>query len=165
MTENELLLISRDDILAAMKEPSSDRIFRLLASLTRQGFHLLATAPQPEKWTGEHGSPDDALLGPESIRKKLADAGGKLDGVYYLRRSLLTQRRNREDALKDILRRYGVKAENCTLISSRRKFMAAAQDLGFQITPLNREETLLSALEALLVRVQEQAEAQQASAK
>ena len=61
--------------------------------------------------------------------------------------------------------RYGVKAENCTLISSRRKFMAAAQDLGFQITPLNREETLLSALEALLVRVQEQAEPQQTSAK
>ncbi len=148
-SEHQLLLISRDDILAVMKEAAAERVFRLLAILTRQGYHLLATAPQPEQWSGEHGSPDDALLGPDSIRKRLSDAGGKLDGVYYLRRSLLTQKRNREDALKDILRRYGVRAENCTLISSRRKFMAAARGMGFQSLQLGRDLDLLQALEGL----------------
>ncbi|HET6565531.1 MAG TPA: hypothetical protein VFG52_08980 [Xanthomonadales bacterium] len=151
-SEHELLLISRDDILAVMKEAdsaSAERMFRMLASLTRQGYHLLATAPQPEQWTGEHGSPDDALLGPDSIRKRLSDAGGKLDGVYYLRRSLLTQRRNREDALEDILRRYGVQAENCTLISSRRKFLVAARGLGFPTIRLSKENTLLEVLEIM----------------
>jgi hypothetical protein len=151
-SEHEILLISRDDILAVIKEGEAtgvERVFRLLASLTRHGFHLLVTAPQPEQWTGEHGSPDDALFGPDSIRKRLSDAGGKLDGVYYLRRSLLTQRRNREDALEDILRRYGVRAENCTLISSRRKFLIAARGLGFQTNRLSRENTLQEALEPL----------------
>jgi hypothetical protein len=152
-SEHELLLISRDDILAVMKEsPSdrpSDRMFRLLATLTRQGLHLLATAPQPERWTGEHGSPDDALLGPDSIRKRLSDAGGKLDGVYYVRRSLLTQGRNREEALQDILQRYGVKAGNCILISSHRKFLGAARSLGFQTIPLGPELPLQAALEQL----------------
>jgi hypothetical protein len=151
-SEHELLLVSRDDILVVMREDDTaqaDQVFRLLATLTRQGYHLLATAPQPEKWTGEHGSPDDALLGPDSIRKRLADAGGKLDGVYYLRRSLLTQRRNREDALQDILRRYGVIAENCILISSRKKFLSSARDLGFQTRQLGRDSSLLAALQSL----------------
>jgi len=151
-SEHVILLISRDDILAFIKEGdgvATDRLFRLLAGLTRHGFHLLVTAPQPEQWTGEHGSPDDALLGPESIRERLSDAGGKLDGVYYLRRSLLTQRRNREDALEDILRRYGVRAVNCTLVSSRRKFLIAARALGFQTNRLSKENTLLEALELM----------------
>lgn len=151
-SEHEILLVSRDDLLAVIKDGNAagaERVFRLLASLTRQGLHLLVTAPQPEQWTGEHGSPDDALFGPDSIRKRLSDAGGKLDGVYYLRRSLLTQRRNREDALEDILRRYGVRAENCTLISSRRKFLVAARGLGFQTNRLSLENTLLEALELM----------------
>ncbi len=149
-SEHLLLLISRDDILAVMKESPTDRVFRLLATLTRQGYHLLATAPQPERWTGEHGSPDDALLGPDSIRKRLSDAGGKLDGVYYVRRSLLTQGRNREEALQDILQRYGVQAGNCTLISSHRKFLGAARGLGFQTIPLGPELPLQLALEQLV---------------
>jgi hypothetical protein len=149
-SEHELLLVSRDDILAVMKESPADRVFRLLATLTRQGYHLLATAPQPEEWTGEHGSPDDALLGPESIRKRLSDAGGKLDGVYYVRRSLLTQGRNRNEALQDILQRYGVRAGNCTLISSHRKFLGAARGLGFQTIPLGPELPLQRALEQLV---------------
>jgi hypothetical protein len=153
-SEHELLLISRDDILAVMKESTADRagdrMFRLLATLTRQGFHLLATAPQPDRWSGEHGSPDDALLGPDSIRKRLSDAGGKLDGVYYVRRSLLTQGRNREEALQDILQRYGVTAGNCILISSHRKFLGAARGLGFQTMPLGPELPLQAALEQLV---------------
>ena len=151
-SEHQLLLIGRDNILAVMKDADAgdaERVFRLLAALTRQGYHLLVTARQPEQWTGEHGSPDDALLGPDSIRKRLADAGGKLDGVYYLRRSLLTQRRNREDALQDILRRYGVPAENCFLISSQKKFLASARSLGFQTTQLDHDCSLLEALQPL----------------
>jgi hypothetical protein len=151
-SEHLILLISRNDILAFIKQgdgAGTERLFRRLASLTRHGFHLLVTAPQPEQWTGEHGSPDDALLGPDSIRERLSDAGGKLDGVYYLRRSLLTQRRNREDALEDILRRYGVRAENCTLVSSRRKFLIVARGLGFQTNRLSNENTLLEALDLL----------------
>lgn len=148
-SEHKVLLISRDDILAVMNEDTAERVFRLLAILTRQGYHFLVTAPQPEQWGGEHGSPDDALLGPNSIRKHLADAGAKLDGVYYLRRSLLTQRRNREDALEDILRRYGARAENCIFVSSGRKLMASARGLGFQTRPLDRAMGLQDTLEQL----------------
>lgn len=144
-----LLLISRDDILAEAARGNSEALFRRLASLTRQGIHLLATAPQPEEWTGEHGSPDDALLGPDSIRKRLADAGGKLDGVYYVRRSLLTQRRNRRDALNDILRRYGASPDRCVLLSSSRKFVQAGAVLGIQTVLLDRDHPLLAAVDAL----------------
>ena len=152
-----LLLISRNDILGEIGRGQADVLFRRLATLTRQGTHLLVTAPQPEKWTGEHGSPDDALLGPESIRRRLADAGGKLDGVYYVRRSLLTQHRNREDALRDILRRYGTAPEQCTLVSSRRKFMQVALELGINGVLLGRERSLPEALAELVDREARQA--------
>jgi len=147
--KTRLLLISRDDILAAMSSRHCDKAFRLLAALTRQGYHLLATAPQPEEWKGEHGSPDDALLGPNSIRRRLSEAGGVLDGVYYVRRSSLTQKRNREDALNDILARYKAKAEHTVLLSSSREFVKAAGELGLQATFLEREEQLVQELAAL----------------
>lgn len=144
-----LLLISRDDILSAMNGDAAERTFRLLAGLTRHGFHLLATAPQPDKWVGEHGCPDDALLGPNSIRKRLADAGGTLDGVYYVRRSMLTQRRNREDALKDMLGRYSAKPEETVLFSSMKNFVKAAREMGIRATQLGRENTLTEELEKM----------------
>ena len=144
-----LLLISRDDILAVMADDSADRAFRLLANLTRHGFHLLATAPQPDKWAGEHGCPDDALLGPNSIRKRLANAGGTLDGVYYVRRSMLTQRRNREDALRDMLQRYSAKPEETVLLSSAKNFVRAAGDMGIRATLLGRENPLTAELEKI----------------
>ena len=100
MQDRHLLLISRDDILSLMGDGQDTRLFRLLARFTRSGFHLLATASQPERWSSSHGGPDDALLGPDSIRKRLSDAGGALDGVYYVPRSLLTQKRNRVQASK-----------------------------------------------------------------
>ena len=149
MSPLHLLLISRDDILSVMEGADRDKLFRLLTSLTRQGWHLLATAPQPEKWTGEHGSPDDALLGPNSIRKRLVEAGGTLDGVYYVRRSLLTQKRNREDALGDILQRYGAKPENSVLLSSKRMFIKAAAEMGLQAILLDGEDALLQHLSNL----------------
>lgn len=159
MAAPRVLLISRDDILGEVERGEGDTLFRRLATLTRQGVHLLATAPQPEKWTGEHGSPDDALLGPESIRKRLGDAGGKLDGVYYVRRSLLTQRRNRVDALNDILERYASPPEACTLMSSNRRFVETASELGIRGLTLGRDLPLAQALSDLadeLARAQEE---------
>ena len=154
MSAIHLLLISRDDIIAESNNDNDngDRTFRLLASLTRQGYHLLATAPQPEKWTGEHGSPDDALLGPDSIRKRLSDAGGMLDGVYYVRRSMLTQKRNRLDALREILQRYAATPEQTVLLSSKRNFVKTALKLGLQATLLDSEHSLMQELTSLSER-------------
>ena len=149
MSSLRLLLISRDDLLSLMSEDTGDRAFRLLASLTRQGYYLLATAPQPDQWTGEHGAPDDGLLGPNSIRKRLSEAGGTLDGVYYVRRSLLTQKRNREDALHDILQRYAAKPEEAVLLTSKRNFVKAGRKLGLRVTLLDRDHELLNELSNL----------------
>jgi len=149
MSDLRLLLISRDDLLTLMEEDASDKAFRMLASLTRHGYHLLATAPQPEQWTGEHGTPDDALLGPNSIRKRVLAAGGTLDGVYYVRRSLLTQKRNREDALHEILKRYAAKPEHAVLLSSKKNFVKAAHSLGLRATLLDRDHALLDELSKL----------------
>lgn len=143
-------MISRDDILSSGAGKQGERLFRTLARLTRSGFQLLATASQPDDWSRDHGGPDDALLGPESIRRRLADAGGTLDGIYYVPRSLFTQRRNREAALNDIMRRYGVEAAQCYLYSSSRKFVEAASELGIRATVLTGDIRLLPALKALL---------------
>ena len=150
MSEPRLLLISRDDILGITSEKEVSKLFRRLARLTRSGYQLLATAPQPEEWTREHGGPDDALLGPESIRKRLADFGGTLEGVYYVPRSLLTQRRNREEALSDMMDRYSIDPSRCLLYSSSRKFVDAAKDLGIQASYLGDELNLVEELRKLL---------------
>jgi hypothetical protein len=154
MQANRLLLISRDDLLAVMNSDFGDRAFRLLSTLTRHGFNLLATAPQPDEWTGEHGSPDDALLGPNSVRKRLSDAGGVLGGVYYVRRSMLTQKRNRADALEDILKRYSAEPEDTVLLSSKRNWVKAAKKMGLQASLLQDQvglvENLIELAEARL---------------
>lgn len=149
MNNVRLLLISRHDLLGLMSGDVADKAIRLIASLTRQGYHLLAMAPQPEQWTGEHSSPDDALLGTNGVRKRLSEAGGNLDGVYYVRRSLLTQKRNREDALRDILNRYAAKPEQAVLLSSKRNFVKAGRKLGLLATFLDRDHELLSQLSNL----------------
>ncbi len=149
MIDSNLLLISRDDIIQASEEKNGSKIFQLLASLTRRNFHLLATAPQPDRFVSAHGGPDDALLGPNSIRKRLSDAGGALDGVYYVPRSLLTQKRNREQALKDMLQRYSSLPANCYLFSSSRKFVDAAVELGISGIHLNKQNSLMSELKTL----------------
>ena len=148
--KQRLLLISRDDILNVADGGHDTRLFRILARFTRQGYHLLATAPQPDRWSSSHGGPDDALLGPGSIRERLADAGGVLDGVYYVQRSLLTQKRNRIQALQDILLRYSASPGHCHLFSSSRKFVEVAGELGIHATHLNGEHRLTSELKALL---------------
>lgn len=150
MPEQQLLMISRDDILRVGSGKQGDRLFRTLARLTRTGFQLLATASQPDDWSRDHGGPDDALLGPESIRKRLADAGGVLDGIYYVPRSLFTQRRNREAALNDIMQRYGIAPAHCHLFSSSRKFAEAALGLGMDATALGNDKQLMQGLKELL---------------
>jgi hypothetical protein len=150
MAEPVLLMISRDDILRVGAGKQGDRLFRLLARLTRRGHQLLATAPQPDDWSRDHGGPDDTLLGPASIRKRLADAGGTIDGVYYVPRSLFTQRRNREASLADIMKRYALPPSQCHLYSSSRKFIEVAQSMGINATALNDDKELMQALKALL---------------
>jgi len=150
MSNQRLLLISRNDIVRAAKGSDDTQLFRLLARLTSHGFHLLATAPQPDRWASANGGPDNALLGPESLRERLANDGGFLDGIYYVQRSLLTQKRNRIQALQDMLQRYSASSENCNLLSSSRKFVVAAHEIGIQATHLNREHKLITELKALL---------------
>jgi len=152
MPVTRLLLISRDAILEAMEGKSGEKVLRLLTTLTRLGLHLLVTAPQPTKWTGEHGNPDADLLGPNSIRKRLASTGGTLDGVYYVRRSMLTQKRVREEALQDILNRYSVPAGETVLLSSSRNFVKAALELGLRATFLNNRNELVLELGKLVDR-------------
>ena len=155
MPDQRLLMISRDDILQVGASKQGDRLFRTLARLTRLGFQLLATAPQPDDWSRDHGGPDDALLGPDSIRKRLADAGGAIDGVYYVPKSLFTQKRNREAALNDIMRRYAIEPSHCYLFSSSRKFVDAAVELGIKATVLGDDgKLLMQELKALLKEVE-----------
>lgn len=149
MKKQRLLLISRDDIVDVLDGKHDTRLFRILARFTHQGYHLLATAPQPDRWSSS-GGPDDTLLGSGSIRERLADAGGVLDGVYYVQRSLLTQKRNRIQALQDILQRYAASPDHCHLFSSSKKFVQVARELGIHATHLNRERTLSSELKSLL---------------
>lgn len=151
MKKLRLLLISRDDILNVAGDKQDTGLFRILARFTQQGYRLLTTAPQPDWWsTTGHGGPDNALLGPGSIRERLADAGGVLDGVYYVQRSLLTQKRNRVQALQDILHRYAANSDHCHLLSSNRKFVEVARELGIHATHLNREQKLTTVLKTLL---------------
>jgi len=150
MVEQRLLMISRDDILSSGSGKQGERLYRTLGRLTRAGYQLLATAAQPEDWTRAHGGPDDALLGPDSIRRRLTDAGGVLDGIYYVPRSLFTQRRNREAALIDIMKRYGIGPAHCHLLSSSRKFVEAAAAMGINATALSGEKQLLQELKQLL---------------
>lgn len=148
--KQRLLLISRDDILNVVDGKHDTRLFRLLARLTHQGYRLLATAPQPEQWSSSHGGPDGALLGPGSICERLADAGGVLDGIYYVQRSLLTQKRNRVQALQDILQRYAASPDHCHLFSSSKKFVTVASELGIRATHLNKDRWLSTELKTLL---------------
>jgi len=150
MAEQRLLMISRDDILRTGSGKQGERLYRTLGRLTRAGYQLLATASQPEDWSRAHGGPDDALLGPESIRRRLTDAGGVLDGIYYVPRSLFTQRRNREAALADIMKRYAISPAQCYLLSSSRKFVEAAAAMGIRATALSDEKQLLQELRQLL---------------
>ena len=125
-----LLIISRDLLLDVGSRPSGDFVFRQLSNLNRRGVHLLLTAAAPDNWVPTRGSVDDALEEQARISEKLQLAGGDIDGVYYIARSLLTQDRNRVGALKDILKRYGLKADEACLLSASKPFIKVAAHLG-----------------------------------
>lgn len=127
-----LLIISRDALLASLEEGQAEKMFRLLAGLTRQGHRIILTAPEPDRWVPTRRKVDQALVDQQALMKGARAAGGDLDGVYYVPRSLLTQDRNRSGALRDILARYGEDAATATLISSSTPFLKAAKGLGLE---------------------------------
>ena len=160
MSSQTLLMISRNDILDVAEGPNQKELFRLLAWLTRHGFHLLATAPMPdhgdsrERWL--KGGGDASLVGPESIRSRIDEAGGTLDGVYYVPRSLLTQNRNRVESLRDMMQRYAVSPDSTYLLSSSKKWVDAALGLEIRATYLDEPAQLI----AELIELKENAQAE-----
>lgn len=126
----KLLIISRDTLLDAQKEATSKKLFRTLAQISRRGIHILLSAPEPERWVPTRGNVDSALNQQNELMKLTNEAGGGIEGVYYVPRSLLTQDRNREGALKDILKRYSVLAGHSVLFSSSTPFIKAAERMG-----------------------------------
>lgn len=153
MASQLLLMISRNDILEVAEGPDQKELFRLLAWLTRHGFHLLATAPMPDQGNSRErwlkGGGDASLVGPESIRSKIDEAGGTLDGVYYVPRSLLTQHRNRINSLKDMMQRYAVAPDSSYLLSSSKKWVEAALELEIRAKYLNDSCELIPELTGL----------------
>ena len=140
-------MISRRDILAASQQKGGLRVVQMLANLTRQGCQLLATASLSNEWTMNLAVSRRSAPAPQGVRQMISEAGGTMDGVYYVPQSLLTQRTNRETALKDILARFGTPPTQCYLFSSSRKFVAAARRLdikAFDIDSKNPLEKLLT---------------------
>lgn len=149
MSISRLLLISRDDILNSSTGTSGRRLYRRLARLTHLGFQFVVTAPQPDTWCSLATEPDHTLAGASTIHERLVDAGGELDGIYYVARSSLTQRRNRQEALHDMLTRYATSPGNCYLFSSSKKFVLAARELEINATMLSADRPLMKELRAL----------------
>jgi hypothetical protein len=125
----KLLVISRDTLLD-VPDSISKKVFRALAALSRSGRHLLISAPEPDRWVPTRGNVDNALNQQQQLMGRINDAGGSIEGVYYVPRSLLTQDRNREGALSDILKRFSVSPDEAALLSSSTPFINAAKRLG-----------------------------------
>ncbi|MBT8040631.1 MAG: hypothetical protein HKO85_10355 [Xanthomonadales bacterium] len=149
MSGQHLLLVSRRDLIQANDGPEADRLIRALASLTRQGFHFVATASQPDEWSRRRAESKRSRRGPRRLRDRLAEAGGVLDGVYYIPHSLLTQRARREEAIGDLLERFGTKASDCYLVTTNKKFIAAAKKFGVKAQKVNNINSLCKKLESL----------------
>jgi hypothetical protein len=149
-THCQLLIISRDTLLRAQKGDRAAQIFRLLANITRKGRHLILTAPEPDQWFPTRGSGDDALAHQGILNKEIADAGGDMEGIYYVRRSRFTQNRNRLGALKDILSRYAIEPQLAFLISTSRPFIKAAERLGINTASIPKSNEGVRELERLL---------------
>lgn len=150
---NQLLIISRDTLLDAEHSDSGPGIFRHLAKLTRKGRHLLLTAPEPDKWFPTRGNVDDVLTTQSRLQQLIQESGGDLDGVYYVPRSLFTQDRNRRGALQDILRRFGVKPGQATLISGSSPFIKAADSLNMETWDIPEGDDAMTALERAILQI------------
>lgn len=117
-------------------------MIRSLARLTQMGYHFVATASQPDEWSKSSAISKRSRPGPKRIRDKLAEAGGILDGVYYIPQSLLTQQTRREEALKDLMERYAISERDCYLVSSNRKLLSAAGKQGINCLKITNKQTL-----------------------
>ena len=135
-----LLIISARVLRYAERSPRGPAIFRRLAKRTREGTHLLLTAGEPDQWFPTRHSDDDVLGMQGRMQDHLQQAGGDLDGIYYVPRSVFTQDRKRTAALEDILVRYGTRADNATLVSSSKVFLKAAERLGIAVYPLTDDD-------------------------
>ena len=109
----------------------------------------MATANQPDEWTKNNAVSRRSKPGPKRLRDRLAEAGGVLDGVYYIPQSLLTQRTRREEALKDLMARFGLQADSCHLVSSNKKLISIAESLGINTYKINAKEGLQALLTSL----------------
>lgn len=142
MQKQSLLLVSRRDILEASRQEGGRSLVQLLANLTRQGYQLLVTANLSKEWTKNLAVSRRSAPAPKGVRQIISEAGGTMDGIYYVPQSLLTQRTNRETALKDILERFGTPPSDCYLFSSSRKFVAAARRLNIKAFDIENKNTL-----------------------
>ncbi len=150
MNGQPLLLISRRDLLAAGDGPKGEALIRALSELSREGFHFVATASQPDEWSRNSAVSRRSNPEPKRIRDRLAEAGGVLDGVYYIPQSLLTQQTRREEALRDLLDRFATLPGNCYLASSNRKLLAAGSKLGINTRKISSKQPLEVILKELL---------------
>jgi len=149
VSRQALLLISRRDLLKASEGKEGERLVRALATITLQGFQFVATASQPHEWSRRQAESKRSQRGPRRLRDRLAEAGGVLDGVYYIPHSLLTQRARREEAIRDLLERFGTDAAACYLLSSNRKFLATAESLGVNTREISENNKLCDVLSDL----------------
>ena len=72
-----------------------------------------------------------------------------LDGVYYIPHSLLTQKARREEAIRDLLERFGAQATDCYLVTNNKKFIAAAKKVGVKAQKIKNINSLCKKLESL----------------
>lgn len=152
MAGQPLLLISRTDMQRVSDSKNGDRLVRRLARLTRRGYHLLSLGSQPDDWSKNRAISSRSNPAPRTLRQKISEAGGHLDGVYYIPRSMLTQKKNRADALKDIMSRFGTGPASCYLMSSSKKLVKAANTQGMNAFRISDKSPLINQLTDLLKR-------------
>jgi hypothetical protein len=157
MARHPLLIIGRRDALGLAEEPGGATTFRLLAKLTRQGYQLVSTASLTHDWSKNEAVSSRSRPRPAGLRQRIEEAGGALDALYYVPHSLLTQKSRRESALRDILARFAVAAEDCYLFSSSRKFVAVAESLGIHAEVITPARPLPELLEELSERAAQSA--------
>ncbi|NNE04904.1 MAG: hypothetical protein HKN15_04175 [Xanthomonadales bacterium] len=136
-----LIIISRDTLLEALQSEEAQGLFRDMAALSRRGHRILLTAPEPDRWVPTRKTVDGALDSQRDLTEKARTEGADIEGIYYVPRSLLTQDRNREGALKDILARYAMKPDQATLISSSQPFLRAASRLDIDAIEVKGDDT------------------------
>jgi hypothetical protein len=149
MARHPLLIIGRRDTLDLADGPEGPATFRKLAQLTRLGIQLVSTASLTHDWSKNEAVSSRSQPRPKGLRQLIEEAGGALDAVYYVPHSLLTQRTLREAALRDILARFAVDAEDCYLFSSSRKFVAVAESLGIRAEVITEDRPLATLLDEL----------------